>query len=129
MHPLIAATGIQVGGGLLESFAGLLGGPSDAEKRATEVFGLLRNRLGGDVLGSPDQYMSDYLRQSSARWNPAAEGIQRRVGLDSPTGAAQLWKLMESDIAGFRLNVRMQNELAKATNDIALLRTMASLSG
>ena len=124
------ATGGLLGAGtsLLGGLAGLLGGPSEGEKRQRKVFGLAQNRLGQDVL-RPEQYMADYMRASAPRFNQQAETMNRRLNLDSGVAQGELQHSMQSDFAQFMLNAKMQNDQLKTQRDSMLLQLMGSLGG
>jgi len=124
------ATGGLMGFGssLLGGLGGLLAGKSDAEKRSEKTFNLAQNRLGQDVL-QPEQYLAEYMRAAAPKFNAQAEGINRRLGLDSGVAQGEMAHSMQSDIASFMLNAKMQNDQMKSQRDNMLLSLMGSLGG
>jgi len=122
------ATGglFSFGSGLLGGLGSLFGGKSDSEKRADKVFSLAQNRLGQDVL-NPDQYLADYMRTMAPKFNMQGETMNRRLGLDSGVAQGELAHMMDSELAGFLLNAKMQNDQLKSQRDDSLMNLMAML--
>ena len=115
-------------GNLLGGLGGLLGGKSDAEKRADQVYSMAKNRIGQNVL-NPDQYLADYLRAAAPRMNMQAQGMERRLGLDSGVAQGEMAYNMEAPLAQFMLQAKQQNDMLKNQNDNNLMSIMASLGG
>lgn len=124
-----AATGglLGLGTSLLGGIAGLLGGETEEQKRAKQVFAMAKNRLGQNPL-NPDQYMADYMRASQARNSAVGTRLDKQFGLDSGVGASEQAFRMESPLAEFMLNAKMSNDQLKSQNDNMLLQLMSSLS-
>lgn len=123
-----AATGglLSFGSSLLGGLGGLLMGESEGEKRSRKTFNLAENRLGQNVL-NPEQYLADFQRATAERFNQQAEGINRRLNLDSGVAQGALAESQQGTIADFLLNAKMQNDVLKSRNDNMLLQLMASL--
>jgi len=124
------ATGglLGMGSSLLVVLGGLLACKSDGEKRTEKTFNLAENRLGQDVL-QPEQYLAEYMRAAAPKFNAQAEGINRRLGLDSGVAQGEMAHSMQSDLASFMLNAKMQNDQMKSQRDNMLLSLMGSLGG
>ena len=124
-----AATGglLSFGSAALGGIGGLLMGESEGEKRSKKVFNLAQNRLGQDVL-DPSQYLSEFMRATAETRNQQAEGINRRLNLDSGVAQGALGDNLQGPLAQFMLNAKMQNDMLKGQNDNMLLQLMAGLS-
>ena len=123
-----AMAGAQGAGMLFGGIADLLRGESPGEKRSKETFGLLKNRLGQDVL-QPEQYLADYMRSLAPQFNRQAEGVNKRLGLDSGVAQGQMAANQQSTISSFMFNAKMRNDELKSRNDSLLMSIMAQLSG
>lgn len=118
----------SAGGALFGGLADLLGGKSDAEKRSTETFDLARNRLGQSPF-DPDQYLAELQRSLGPQFNQQAEGINRRLGLDSGVAQGELARGQQSTLSSFLLQARQRADEATFRNDQFLLSLMGSLGG
>jgi hypothetical protein len=126
-NPLVAG-GLMGGQFLLEGLSNLLSGPSWGEKKAKEVFSLAKNRMGMDVL-QPEQYLSEFMRANAPRFNMQAEGINRRLNLDSGVAQGEMAAQQQGPLAQFMLNAQMQNDMLKSQNDNMLMQLMGQLTG
>lgn len=123
------ATGglLSMGSTALGGIASLLGGKSDSQKSAQNVYNLAKNRIGQNVL-DPSQYMADYQRASRDRNQAIGSRLDKQFGLDSGVGASSMAYQMEAPLAEFFLNMKTQNDKLKAQNDNALMAIMAQVS-
>lgn len=124
MSPLLSA-GLDIGKSLLGGLGSLLGGGTE-RARTSEVYNLAKNRIGQNVI-NPDQYLAQYQQALAPRFNMQAEGINRRLGLDSGVAQAELGSQMQAPLAQFLLQAKQQNDILKNQNDNGLLQLMASL--
>lgn len=115
-----AAAGV-IGG--LNMLGGLLQGDTFQEKQAKKVAGLAENRLGQNVL-NPDQYLADFMRLFAERQKNVGEAVDKKFGLDSGTGASEMFKSTEPFLAQFMLQAKQRNDELTAQNDNMLLSLM-----
>ena len=101
------------GGSLLGGLAGLLAGPSESQKRSRDIFNLAQNRLGQSVL-DPTQYLAQYSQSLAPMFNRQAEGINRRLGLDSGAAQSALARSQQSTLSGILADLTKTNALATA---------------
>ena len=124
VSPLLNA-GLDVGKSILGGLGGLLFGGKE-RARTDEIYNLAKNRIGQNVI-NPDQYLAQYQQALAPRFNMQAEGINRRLGLDSGVAQAELGSQMQAPLAQFLLQAKQQNDILKNQNDNGLLQLMASL--
>lgn len=124
VNPFLSA-GLDFGKNLLGGLGGLLFGGQE-RARTNEIYNLAKNRLGQNVI-NPDQYLAQYQQTLAPRFNMQAEGINRRLGLDSGVAQAELGSQMQAPLAQFLLQAKQQNDILKNQNDNGLLQLMASL--
>lgn len=115
------------GGQLLGGLGSLIGGKSQSQKSAKETYNLAKNRLGQNVL-DPNQYMASYQQALAPQFNMQAEGINRRLGLDSGVAQAELGSRQQAPLAKFYLDTKVQNDQLKSQFDNQLLSLMGDLS-
>ena len=123
------ATGGLLGFGtqLLGGLGGMLQGKTDAQKEAKSTLGLLKNRLGQDVI-NPEAEIANIQRSQRPQMQAKAQLLERKFGLDSGVGAGQLAYDQESNFANALLGLRQQNAQLKSQNDNSLLSMIAQLS-
>lgn len=119
MNPF-AAVGAQLGGNLLSGLGSLLRGPTESQKRSRAVGNLAQNRLGQSVL-DPSQFMAQYQQSLAPQFNRQAEGINRRLGLDSGLAQQSLARGQQSTLAGILARLTQFNAQATAQQDLGLL--------
>lgn len=124
--PLGALT-TGLGGKILGGLGSLIGGKSDAQKSAKDVYNLAKNRLGQNVL-DPNQYMASFNQAMAPRFNQQADSINRRLGLDSGVAQAELGSAQQAPLAKFYLDTKIQNDQLKSQFDNQLLSLMGDLS-
>ena len=123
----VATSGLLgFGGSLLGGLAGLVKGPSQAQKSAREVFNLAQNRMGQSVI-DPDQYLADFMRMMGPRWNAEASAMDRRLGLDSGIAQGELARSRQSGISQFMLNAKKEADILKMQRDQSLMALMAEV--
>jgi hypothetical protein len=117
----------SLGGDILGGLGSLIGGKSQAQKSARDVYNLAKNRLGQNVL-DPNQYMASFQQSMAPRFNQQADSINRRLGLDSGVAQAELGSQMQAPLAGFYLDTKVKNDQLKAQFDNQLLSLMGDVS-
>ena len=117
-----------LGTSLLGGIGGLLKGESDGTKKLKETFGLLKNKLGGDVF-HPEQYLADYYRSNQERWGRDDERSAKRVGMDSFLFANASKNRRDKDALNFFGGFKAKNDAAKSQNDLQILQSMAGIGG
>ena len=122
------ATGglLGMGQSLLGGIAGMFSGPSEGEKKLSQTYGLLQNKLGSDVL-NPDQYLADYYRQNSERWGQQDEARASRVGMDSFLFANAARGERDRDALNYYGGMQSQADMLKSQQDMNILRQMAGI--
>lgn len=123
MNPLIGSSLLQTGGSLLGGLAGLFRGPTQAQKSARSVFSLAQNRLGQSVL-DPQQYLAQYMQSLAPKFNRQAEGVGKRLGLDSGVAQGEMMRFQQPMQAGILADLNIQNAQLSAQRDMSLLATM-----
>jgi hypothetical protein len=121
--PLAQGAGAIIGG-----IGGLLSGPSESQKKARSVYGLAQNRLGQSVL-DPSQYLAQYMRALAPQFNQQAEGINKRLGLDSGMAQGALAQGQQSTLSGILADLGKFNAQATANRDMGLLQLMLQAGG
>jgi len=119
--------GLQFGGSLLKGLSGLLGGKSDAEKRAEQVFALAKNRLGQSVL-EPEQFMAQYQRSLAPQFTQEREKFAKMAGIESPWAFGEYARNKESTLSGLLAKLNMLNAQLTTQKDLGLLSTMLRTS-
>jgi len=124
------ATGglLGMGGSLLGGIGSLLGGDSAGEKKLKQTYGLLQNRLGGDVL-NPEQYMANYHRSNAERWGREDEAGAKRVGMDSFLFHNASKGRRDRDALNYFGGMSAQGDMLKSQQDMMILRQMAGIGG
>lgn len=123
----VGALALPLGGKILGGLGSLIGGKSDQQKSAKDVYNLAKNRLGQNVL-DPNQYMASYQQALAPRFNQQADQINRRLGLDSGVAQAELGSRQQAPLAQFYLDTKVQNDQLKHQFDNQLLSLMGDLS-
>ena len=126
--PWWAGPAANAGAGLLGGLAGLLSGPSDSQKKARSVYGLAQNRLGQSVL-EPSQYLAQYMRALAPQFNQQAEGINKRLGLDSGMAQGAMAQGQQSTLSGILADLSKFNAQATSNRDMGLLQLMLQAGG
>jgi hypothetical protein len=121
--PWWAGPASAFGGELLGGLAGLFAGPTESQKSSRKVFNLAQNRLGQSVL-DPTQYLAQYMQSLAPQFNRQAEGINRRLGLDSGLAEQILASTQQSTLSGILADLTRFNAQATANQDLGLMRLM-----
>jgi hypothetical protein len=126
-NPLLNA-GLGAAGSLIGGIGSLLQGPSWGDKKAKEVYSMAQNRMGQSPL-QPEQYLAEFMRANAPRFNQQAEGIARRLNLDSGVAQGEMTQQQQPAIASFMLQAKQRNDELKFQNDNNLMALMAQLTG
>lgn len=121
-NPLLGA-GISFGSSLLSGLGGLLSGPSTSQKNARRVSGLIQNQLGQSVL-DPDQVFGQIQSSLAPQFNRQAEGVNRRLGLDSGVAQGELARFQQSTLSGILAQLNQFNAQATSNRDVSLLQLL-----
>jgi hypothetical protein len=117
-------------GGLAQSLAEFIFG-SGRKRAIKKQIGSYQGQLGKDVMSPAEQeaIMAHLYRSMYPRFNQQAEGINKRLGLDSGVAQAELASGMQSTEAGLRGGLAQQNIQLRSQRDDQLRQLMASLTG
>lgn len=126
-NPLVSA-GLSAGGALAGGIGDLLTGPSEGEKKARDVYGMAKNKLGQSVL-DPDQYLADYMRALAPQVNKKSAAIAKRTGMDSGVASGALWDVQSSTLSGLMAEMKKFNAVQTANQDMGLMRLMLGATG
>lgn len=118
----------MAGGALFGGLADLIGGPSQGEKDLEKVFSLAQNRMGQSVI-DPSQYLAQYMRALAPQFNQQAEGINRRLDLDSGAAQGELARGQQSVLSGILADLSKFNAQATMNQDMGLLNLMMESAG
>lgn len=118
----------MAGGALFGGIADLLGGKSQGEKDLEKVFSLAQNRMGQSVM-EPTQYLAQYMRALAPQFNRQAEGINRRLGLESGAAQGELARGQQSVLSGILADLSKFNAQMTMNQDLGLLNMMMQSAG
>jgi len=114
------------GGALFKGLSGLLGGKSDAEKRAEKVFNLAQNRLKQPDVIKPESYLPFAQRAMAPRMAKLAKIINKRGMLDTGVGQGELASAQITGLSEFLLNLRQRADELKSQKENFMLSLMGS---
>lgn len=127
MDPVIGASLINAGAGFAGSLADQIFKSGDV-KRKERFLKWLQSRMGQDVMGQgeQDRIFSSLWRASQPQRNTMAEGIARRLNLDSGVAQGELANMNMSQEWGFRAQLAQLAAQMKAQRDNTLIGEMGA---
>jgi len=124
MNPLLGSSLLNMGGSLLGGLAGLFRGPSQSQKSSRQVFNLAQNRLGQSVM-DPQQYLAQYMRSLAPKFNQQAEGVSKRLGLDSGVAQGEMMRFQQPMLSGLLADLNKFNAQMSTQRDMDLFNIMS----